>query len=195
MTFPAWLAALVLFLQLPIPLYWFVIHPFRTFWRPHPRAVFVAGLTCSWLPITIAIALFRHRLFRRAWPSPVEFTIGLAPIVLEVWLFWRVSRDLGAARLVGKTELEGTGEIEHRGIYSRVRHPRYAASFLAIVGACLLAGTRITWVVAGTWLLLISIVIALEETEMRTRFGAQYLDYCRKVPRFIPRPIRARNPP
>jgi protein-S-isoprenylcysteine O-methyltransferase Ste14 len=98
-----------------------------------------------------------------------------------------VRGDLGTARLVGKAELEGRGEIERGGIYSRIRHPRYLASFLAILGACLLAGTRLLYLAAAVWLALMAVVIALEEREMRTRFGATYRDYSRKVPRFFPR--------
>jgi protein-S-isoprenylcysteine O-methyltransferase Ste14 len=184
---PAWIAAIVLFLQLPIPLYWFVMHPFRAFWRQHRRGVYAVGLACSWLPVGVALAAFRRQLFRIAWPSPFPFAIGLALMIFEVWIFWRVSRDLGAARLVGQKELEGTGEIESGGIYSRIRHPRYTASFLAIIGACILAGTRITWILAVLWLLLMCRVIAMEEKEMRARFGERYSEYCRKVPRFLPR--------
>jgi protein-S-isoprenylcysteine O-methyltransferase Ste14 len=186
-SFPAWIAAVVLFMQLPIPLYWFVVHPFRAFWRRYPRGVYVAGLACSWLPVTIALVAFHGVLFRSGWPPPAEFAAGIALIFFEIWIFWRVTHDLGAARLVGQKELEGTGEIQSQGIYARIRHPRYAGSFLAIVGACLLAGTRMAWMLAAIWLCLMTVVIALEEREMRARFGAQYLEFSRKTPRFLPR--------
>jgi protein-S-isoprenylcysteine O-methyltransferase Ste14 len=175
-----------LFLQLPIPLYWFVLHPLVRYWRRHPKAVYLIGLASSWLPVTVAIVLGRRELFRSSWPPTAALGAGLALIVFEAWIFWRVYRDLGAARLVGKTELSGAGKIECGGIYSRIRHPRYTASFLAILGACLLAGTRTMWITAATWLLLMAVVIALEEREMRARFGAAYRDYGRKVPRFLP---------
>ncbi len=186
MTLPAWLAAIVLFLQLPIPLYWFVVHPQVKFWRRHPRAVYVAGLAGSWLPVTIAIVVFHRKLFRSNWPSAGELVLGLGLIFFEGWIFWCVSRALGASRLVGKTELSGAGEIQRRGIYSRIRHPRYTASFLAILGACFLAGTRSMWIVAGVWLVLMLVAISFEEREMRARFGALYTDYCSQVPRFVP---------
>jgi len=185
-TVPAWLAAIVLFLQLPIPLYWFVVHPQVKFWRRHPRAVYIAGLAGSWLPVTIAIVVFHRELFRSGWPSVGALVLGLALIVLEGWIFWRVGRDLGGSRLVGQTELSGAGEIQRGGIYSRIRHPRYTASFLAILGACLLAGTRTLWIVAGAWLVLMLVAISFEEREMGTRFGALYVDYCSQVPRFVP---------
>jgi protein-S-isoprenylcysteine O-methyltransferase Ste14 len=185
-TLPGWLAAVVLFLQLPIPLYWFVVHPQVKFWRQHPRAVYIVGLSSSWLPVTIALVVFHRQLFRSNWPSAGMLMLGLALIVFEGWIFWRVHRDLGTSRLVGKTELSGAGEIERGGIYARIRHPRYTASFLAIVGACLLAGTRVMWVAALTWLVLMLLAVSFEEQEMRARFGAAYEDYCKKVPRFVP---------
>jgi protein-S-isoprenylcysteine O-methyltransferase Ste14 len=185
-TLPAWLAAIVLFLQLPIPLYWFVVHPWLSFWRRHLRLVYVVGLACSWLPVTVAIVAYRRNLFRSVWPSPPVLVVGLALIIFEAWIFWRVQRALGTARLVGKTELSGAGEIERGGIYARIRHPRYAASFLAILGACLLAGTRAMWIVAAIWLALILVAISFEEREMSARFGEAYIDYCRRVPRFLP---------
>jgi len=111
---------------------------------------------------------------------------GLCLIVFEGWIFWRVHRDLGTARLVGKTELSGGGILESGGIYARIRHPRYVGSFLAIVGACLLAGTAVTWTIAAIWLVLMRLAIALEESELRKRFGTRYEDYARAVPQFFP---------
>jgi protein-S-isoprenylcysteine O-methyltransferase Ste14 len=181
-----WLAALVLFLQLPIPLYWFVVHPQVSFWRRHQTAAFVTGVLLAWGPVTACMIVFRRKLFRHDWPPAWMSVAGFALIILEGWIFWRVKRDLGAARLVGKTELSGGGEVVHRGIYARIRHPRYIGSLLAILGACFLAGTPALWLVAAVWSLLTLIAIALEERELRARFGEVYKEYCRRVPRFLP---------
>jgi protein-S-isoprenylcysteine O-methyltransferase Ste14 len=185
-----WIAALVLFLQLPIPLYWFVIHPKVNFWRQHPKAVYYVGLIFSWGIVTPCLLLFRHSLLRSSPPSVLAAVIGMSLIALEVWIFWRVKADLGAARLVGKTELSGGGEIIAQGIYARIRHPRYTGSFVAIVGACVLAGTRAAWAVAAVWAVLMLTAIRLEEREMRARFGQPFDEYCRRVPRFFPLPTR-----
>jgi protein-S-isoprenylcysteine O-methyltransferase Ste14 len=185
-TFLGWLAAVVLFLQLPIPLYWFVMHPQVEYWRRHRSAGYATGLLLSWLPVTILLVIFRRDLFRGDRAPAWQIIAGMALLVFEVWIFRRVSRALGSARLVGQTELAGGGELERRGIYARMRHPRYTGSFLAIVGACLLAGTRVTWMVAALWLLLTRVAIAFEEHELRDRFGAAYEEYCRAVPRFFP---------
>jgi protein-S-isoprenylcysteine O-methyltransferase Ste14 len=181
-----WLAALVLFLQLPIPLFWFVLHPQVNFWRRHQTAGYITGVLLSWGPVIAGMIIFRSELFRRDWPSAWSIAVGLALLAFEGWIFWRVNRDLGGAKLVGRTELSGGGDVVHRGIYARIRHPRYVGSLLAILGACFLAGTRLMWSVAAVWSLLTLVAIAMEERELRARFGAAYEEYCRQVPRFLP---------
>jgi protein-S-isoprenylcysteine O-methyltransferase Ste14 len=107
-------------------------------------------------------------------------------ILFEFSIFWRVKKDLGGARLVGEAELRGSGDIASQGIYGYLRHPRYAGSFLAILGACFLAGTAVAWTLAAAWALLARLAIAFEERELRERFGPAFDDYCRRVPRFVP---------
>ena len=186
MTPLGWLAALVLFLQLPIPLFWFVLHPQVKFWRRNQKAGYSMGLLLAWVPVTICLVYFRDELFRRDWPGSWAIAAGTAMLVFEGLIFWRVTRDLGTSRLIGRTELSGKGEVADRGIYGRIRHPRYLGSFIAILGACLLAGTRVMWIVAGAWGLLTLAAIALEERELHARFGVVYEEYCRRVPRFVP---------
>lgn len=193
MSLCGWLAAIVLFLQLPIPIYWFVVHPFGRFWRTRPAAAFAVGLLASWPPVTACLVLFHGELFALQRPPVAAIIAGLALIGCEAGIFWRAHRDLGTARLVGKTELSGGGELAHRGIYARIRHPRYTGSFLALIGACLLAGTRAAWIVAGAWTVLMRATILMEEKELRARFSASYEDYCRRVPRFIPLMHKSEN--
>jgi protein-S-isoprenylcysteine O-methyltransferase Ste14 len=181
-----WLAALVLFVQLPIPLYWFVMHPQIAFWRQHRSAGYIVGLPSAWLPVTLFLVFYRSELFLPARPPMWRVAVGLALLAFETWIFWRVKRDLGAARLIGQTELSGGGELARHGIYARLRHPRYVGSLISILGACFLAGARLMWQIAALWCALTLIAILLEERELRARFGLAYEDYCRRVPRFVP---------
>ncbi|MGC2420131.1 MAG: isoprenylcysteine carboxylmethyltransferase family protein [Candidatus Acidiferrales bacterium] len=192
-TFLDWLAAVVLSLHLPVPLYWFVVHPQLNFWRRHRKAAYAAGLLVSWPPVIAFMAAYHAELFRSSRPPAASVTAGLALILFEMWIFWRVKRDLGAARLVGQTELSGGGEIARHGIYARLRHPRYVGSFLAILGACLIAGTRAMWMAAAAWAALALVAISFEERELSIRFGAAYEEYSRSVPRFIPRLVPRRG--
>jgi protein-S-isoprenylcysteine O-methyltransferase Ste14 len=36
-------------------------------------------------------------------------------------------------------------------------------------------------------------VTRVEEPELRQRFGEAYADYCRRIPRWLPRPLRRRG--
>lgn len=180
-------------MQLPIPLYWFVMHPQIGFWRNHRSAGYAAALLVAWAPVTFFLVVSRHELFLHTWPPAWSAIVGFALLFFEVWLFWRVKRDLGTSRLIGQMELSGGGELSRQGIYARIRHPRYVGSLLAILGACFLAGTQLMWTVAGIWAVLTLMAISMEERELHARFGAAYEEYCRQVPRFVPMSTKTRE--
>ena len=193
MTPLGWLATIVLFVQLPIPLFWFVMHPQINYWRNHRGAGYATALLLGWVPVTLFLVMFRGELFLHAWPPLWRAIVGFTFLFFEAWIFLRVKGDLGASRFIGQTELSGGGEVAREGIYAHIRHPRYVGSFLAILGACFLSGTRLMWTVAGIWALLTLAAISMEERELRARFGAAYEDYCRQVPRFVPLSTKPRE--
>ena len=116
----------------------------------------------------------------------------MAAILLEFWLIVRANRAFGLTRLVARTGMDGDAEIVSAGIYARMRHPRYAGMIGAVVGAGLLSANSTLWIVLAIWTVLVVAVVALEERHLERRFGAAYLDYCRRVPRFVPNRFRAR---
>jgi protein-S-isoprenylcysteine O-methyltransferase Ste14 len=180
------LAGLVLFAELPVPIYWLILHPGHRFWRKRIRTAFwTAGLT-AWTLGGILIFYFRAQLLAVHRPPIWMIVTGLALIALEPFALRRVERELGGKRLVGHAELTGGGTLETSGLYARMRHPRYSAMFCAVLGACLIAGTRILWIVAAIWWLVERLAIALEERELLARFGAPYAAYRRRVPAFLP---------
>lgn len=186
-------AALVLFAELPVPLYWFVLHRFGHFWRKMPGKAMLRAAAIAWSAGAVFLWAFRAALFGAepsAWWASLA---GLALIVFDVWMLVRVHRELGAALLSGKTEIEGGGVLAETGLYARVRHPRYAAMAGAVAGACLIAGSKPLWWTAAVWLVLAAISIRLEERELRGRFGPAYEEYCRRVPAFLPVSLRRRG--
>jgi protein-S-isoprenylcysteine O-methyltransferase Ste14 len=179
------IAGVVLFLQLPVPLYWFVLHPNVQAWRRHKCAAFISATLLAWGSGAIFLFLTRQHLYAPTASLPRALS-GCVLILAELYLFRRSAKDLGYRRLVGEVELSGGGEVMDGGIYARIRNPRYVGSFLAIIGACQIAATRWMWLTAAIWAALMFAAIVLEEREMRMRFGATYIDYCRRVPRFLP---------
>jgi protein-S-isoprenylcysteine O-methyltransferase Ste14 len=179
-------AGFFLFFELPIPIYWLILHPFNSFWRSRVRAAFwFAGLT-AWTMGGVLLWIYRPLLLATARASWVMIAAGMALIGVEVYLFVRVERELGSRRLVGHAELTGTGEIFTGGLYTHVRHPRYTGMFCAAVGAGLLAGTPRLWAILAVWWVLALIVIRFEERELAGRFGPAYIEYRKRVPAFLP---------
>ena len=179
-------AGFFLFFELPIPIYWLILHPFGFFWRSRVRAAFwVAGLT-AWTTGGVLLWIFRHALLAATGPSWAAMGMGFALIGVEIYLFARVERELGTRRLVGHAELTGTGEMFAGGLYAHVRHPRYTGMFCAVVGSALLAGTPFLWAVIAVWWVVALVVIRLEERELAARFGAAYTAYREQVPAFLP---------
>src|SRR3979409_2486178 len=179
-------AGFFLFIELPIPIYWLILHPFNSFWRNHVRTAFwIAGLT-AWTVGGVSLWIFHPLLLAAARPSWVGIAAGLALIGVEVYLLLRVERELGGRRLVGHAELTGTGQMFSGGLYAYVRHPRYSCMFFAVVGAALIAGTRWLWLVVAIWWPLALLSIRIEERELATRFGLAYAHYRKRVPAFLP---------
>jgi protein-S-isoprenylcysteine O-methyltransferase Ste14 len=179
-------AGFFLFIELPIPVYWLILHPFNSFWRHRVRAAFwIAGLT-AWTAGGVLLWICRSMLLAVVQPSWATIAVGFALIGGEIYLLLRVERELGSRRLVGHAELTGTGEMFTGGLYAHVRHPRYTGMFCAVLGAALLAGTLRLWAVLAVWWVLTLGVIHLEERELAARFGPAYVAYRKRVPAFLP---------
>lgn len=189
-----WVAAVVFFFELPTPIFWLVVHPLIRYWRQKMRVAYLTATLTAWGLVTVFLILFRRVIFTRAQRSALQIGFGLLLIAAGIRLFTRAKQDLGTSRFVGKTEIQGGGEVIDTGIYSRIRNPRYVGMILSVAGACLLATTPLMWAIAAGWLALVLLVIAFEERELRARLGAPYIEYCRRVPRFIPyrAPVRTK---
>jgi protein-S-isoprenylcysteine O-methyltransferase Ste14 len=107
----------------------------------------------------------------------------------------RVMAQLRFARLSGIPELSKEkypGKLLTEGIYSRVRNPRYIEALLWVTAYALFANYLGAYLVVALCLPLIYFVVRLEERELRERFGTAYEEYCRRVPRFVPK-LRPRD--
>lgn len=112
-----------------------------------------------------------------AQPKPGMFLAGVTVAVLaEAWRIW-------AAGTIHKTE-----ELTTAGPYAFVRHPLYVGSFLHAVAYALMSGHWVSFaVIIPLFVLLYGAAVSTEEAMLCKIFGERYVDYCRRVPRFIPR--------
>jgi protein-S-isoprenylcysteine O-methyltransferase Ste14 len=186
-----WLAAFILGFEMPVPIYWLILHSQVGFWRRHQRISYWIALIAAWgggggLLYHFRRALFDWRVPANSGAANWHLPAGLALIAVDIIIFGIVEFELGASRLVGHAEITGRGKLATHGLYTWVRHPRYMGMIAGIVGVCVLVNSRALWVVGLLWCVLAIVTIALEERELRSRFGASYRDYARRVPALIP---------
>jgi protein-S-isoprenylcysteine O-methyltransferase Ste14 len=77
-----------------------------------------------------------------------------------------------------------------RALYRYVRNPMYLGMGLFLTGEALLlpAITRQMLIMLGVLVVVVHAFVTLyEEPSLRTRFGDEYVDYCRNVRRWLPR--------
>jgi len=73
------------------------------------------------------------------------------------------------------------------GVYARLRHPQYVAFVLIMFGFLLQWPTILTLAMFPVLVVMYAYLARREEAEMVSQFGAQYLEYASRTPRFIPR--------
>lgn len=79
-------------------------------------------------------------------------------------------------------------ELVLRGPYRYVRNPMISGVVLVLLGESLvlLSAAHAEWAACFLAVNLLYIPL-IEEPQLRSRFGAAYLEYCRHVPRVVPR--------
>ncbi|MEV4133181.1 methanethiol S-methyltransferase [Dactylosporangium sp. NPDC049742] len=73
-------------------------------------------------------------------------------------------------------------------VYRLVRHPLMVGFLIAFWAAPDLSVGRLVFALASTGYIMVG--VRLEERDLRVQLGEPYEDYLRRVPRFVPRPVR-----
>jgi protein-S-isoprenylcysteine O-methyltransferase Ste14 len=97
---------------------------------------------------------------------------------------------IGLAYIVrgGKNKEIYASSLVQNGIFAHSRNPLYVGNLMIIVGLTLIHnGTWMYAVVLPFFFFVYIAIVAAEERFLRAEFGAEYDDYCRRVPRFLPR--------
>jgi len=134
------------------------------------------------VPLGFATAgLYVFELWRHA-PRPAAVAWSLALVVPGLWL-----RGYAAGTVKKNRELATTGP------YAFTRNPLYLGSMLIAAGFALaLLSWAVALVLALGFLVIYVPVIAAEERYLRANFPA-FDEYCRRVPRLIPRFVTLRS--
>ncbi|MFH1620349.1 MAG: isoprenylcysteine carboxylmethyltransferase family protein, partial [bacterium] len=99
-----------------------------------------------------------------------------------------------AVRVWASGILRKTATLAVSGPYASTRNPLYAGSFLMAAGFCIMATDFGRWhLTMGIWLLVMAgfagvykTQVSSEENHLADIFGAEYKEYCRRVPRYFP---------
>lgn len=168
--------------------YWLLIHGFVDYWRR-------VGPAPTWLVVVPACLLVMAGFWR--WGGGIVdrsdlgthmglFAAGVVLWGISVILDRRTRDHLDTPTMLGVREVEGATDLLDRGLYGRVRHPRYLSLIIAAIGWAMMANHGASYLmvaalVPGVWL-----VVAVEEQELVQRFGDAYRDYRERVPAVIP---------
>ncbi len=185
-----WGAVVLLVLLPPAIIYWLIIHPFAAFWRRRGPVLtltvaFGQMIVVGWLLYRWRDRLIGADLGFSWWLSGLAVLLYLCSIGAEL----SIRKHLKVSTLAGIPEVNQKveGRVLQEGIYSRVRHPRYLNVMLAATAWALFVNYVGTWLLIPLTALALRLVVYFEERELIDRFGEEYRDYSRRVPRFWPR--------
>jgi protein-S-isoprenylcysteine O-methyltransferase Ste14 len=139
------------------------------------------GLVIVYLPFTITRW---RRVPEAGWLSFLAFfliALALLPLLESVIRFVRVGR--GTLLPMVPTQV-----LVVSGFYRYVRNPMYVGVLSAIAGeAILFLSWRLAVYWCGVFALFNLFVLFYEEPKLSKTYGPQYEQFCRNVPRWIPR--------
>ena len=186
-----YVALILVILLPPVLYYWLLIHPFVRFWRRLGPGL-TYGIVCSIMALNM-VSLFRIRqsLLTVEFGTNHYLTVlGLLLLAASTWLGFQILHYMSILTLLGLPELapdKRPQQLITTGIYATIRHPRYVQICLSFLGSALIANYLALYLIVALWLPGIYAIVLLEEKELRDRFGSAYDDYCRRVPRFVPK--------
>jgi protein-S-isoprenylcysteine O-methyltransferase Ste14 len=187
------LALITLLGLAPGLLLWFFIHPFVGFWRRLGPVWTYALLSVPVVALMVGVFRARPALLEREYGTHfVLVGLGVLCLICGAMITRKRRRHLTFGVLAGIPELSSkphSQKLLTEGIYSRIRHPRYVELMLWLLGYALIANYLALYIALPVSLTALYFIVVLEERELRDRFGSEYEEYCRAVPRFIPRPV------
>ena len=151
--------------------------------------------------MTIQQFLFRNRSYTPlpflsvmiiwASPSRMSLFIGLIVMILgELIRYWGVSYAGSETRTTGGV---GASKLVTSGPFGYVRNPLYTGNIMRYMGIGIISNALFPYLQLAAFLyffLQYYLIIREEESFLNKEFGSEFQQYCRNVPRFIPRIIR-----
>ncbi|MBI2192607.1 MAG: isoprenylcysteine carboxylmethyltransferase family protein [Planctomycetes bacterium] len=122
------------------------------------------------------------------WPPGPWNWPGLAMIAAGAFI---AVHSMGAFAFLGKgtpVPIDPPRFLVRQGFYQAVRNPMYVGILGILVGeSVLFSSPRLLVYAAAVGVMFHLFVVLYEEPTLGKKFGSPYEDYCRSVPRWIPR--------
>jgi len=117
------------------------------------------------------------------WPLWLGAALMLAGFMLDLWVIY-YQHTVGRGT---PSPLVPTQRLVTEGPFAYSRNPMYVGTLTLYTGLALVVGlVAMLAIVALGALLVHAYVVLVEEKEMEARFGADYREYKRRVPRWLP---------
>ena len=174
--------------------FWFVIHPWARWWRtigPTRTYLIVGPLLAA---LGVLLLPFRRSLLGSDLGT--NWSLVAAGLVLCGFVAWlglvygRRMNHLKMTTRMGVPELSPSNEpntLVRDGIYGLVRHPVYISAAAWGIGYAFIVNYASVYILFLAALPVLYVITVLEERELLDRFGDEYREYQRTVPRLIPR--------
>ena len=145
--------------------------------RIPPPALFAVTFVAG---VLVQRALNPHRARAEAM-GPIGLAIIAAGILVALWAVGLFARSHTTIVPHGHSSA-----LVLRGPYRRSRNPMYVSLVLVYLGAALWANAWVALVLLVLPIVVLNgIIIPMEESQLRERFGDSYADYCRRVRRWL----------
>jgi len=143
--------------------------------------VLAPGMVAGYIPLALLREGPKIETGLLAYLALPLWVMGVAALL---WCFWDfLSKGGGTPAPIDPPRALVVG-----GLYRYVRNPMYVAVFMIILGHFL--WFKSVWLIAYAlvvWLAFYLFVLGYEEPHLKKTFGATYEQYCRNVPRWMPR--------
>ena len=128
-----------------------------------------------------------HSDFAYSISIPFALPVALLFAVLGITIGVKAFRQFSSAETtINPLEPESATTLVHTGLFSKSRNPMYVGLLLDLVGWGIWLGSLANIALLVLFVVLITeLQIKPEEAALRRLFGEAYVEYCRKVRRWI----------
>jgi protein-S-isoprenylcysteine O-methyltransferase Ste14 len=155
-------------------------------------ALFKTAVFTLVVPGTVGV-LIPHRLLAREGrvemlPGVSWRWVGALPLVAGACIYLVCAWDFAVTGVGTPAPIDMPRKLVVKGLYRFVRNPMYVGVASLVVGQAVLFGSgAVLAYMVCVWVFFHLFVVFYEEPTLRGKFGAEYEEYCRRVPRWLPR--------